>query len=70
MASVDTKSHAQRFKFDINYSDNGRVTLFVYSDAAEEVIHDGPRHYYQLTGKAREESQKVMQTVKPREIHL
>ena len=58
------------FKFDIGYSDNGPVTLFVYSNAAGEVIHDEPRHYYQLAGKAREESQKVMQTVKPREIHL
>ena len=61
------KSHAPRFKFDISYSDNGPVTHFVYSDAAEEVIHDGPRHYYQLAGKAREESRKLMQTVKPRD---
>ena len=57
------KSHAQRFKFDINYSDNGQVTLFVYSDVAVEVIHDEPRHDYQLT-------QKVLQAVKPKEMHL
>ena len=64
------KSYAQRFKFDSSYSDNGPATLLVYSNAAGEVIHDGPRHYSQLAGKARKESQKVIQTVKPREIHL
>ena len=64
------KFHAQRFKFDIDYSDNGRVTLFVFSDAAQEVIRDRPRHYYQLAGKAREEIQKVSRAVKLREMHL
>ena len=37
------KFHAQRLKFEINYSDNGQVTLCVYSDVAGEVINDGPR---------------------------
>ena len=64
------KSHSQRFQFHNSYSDNGPITLFVYSKVAREVIHDEPRHSYRLAGKAQEETQKVLQTVKPREIHL